>query len=85
MDAVKEIKKIISENKAIIGTKAVLKGLKLGKIAKIFVTNNCPDSIKEDIDKYAKINKIDVVTIEMFNDELGILCKKSFSISVLGV
>ena len=85
MAAVEEIKKIIKDKKAVIGTNAVLKGLKLGKVSKVFVTINCPEDIKESVKHYAELSKAEVIEIEQPNDELGILCKKPFSISLLGL
>lgn len=84
MSNIDEVKNIIKEGKAIIGTKEVIKGLKLGKIDKAFLTNNCPDNIKEDIMHYAKLSDADVSELEESNKELGVICKKPFSISVLG-
>ena len=80
-----EIKDIIKKENAVIGTKAVIKGLKLGNISKVFVTINCPKEVKESIKHYAGISGAEVVQIKQPNDELGVLCKKSYSISVLGL
>ena len=80
-----DIKKIAKDKKALIGTNKVMKSLKLGKLSKVFLTRNCPKDIKEDIEHYAKIAKVEVVQLKIPNDELGVLCKKPFSISVLGL
>ena len=86
MDSEKEeIKQIIKKGQDVIGTKEVLKQLKLGTISKVFVTVNCPDEIKESIAHYAGIASVEIVNLKQPNDELGILCKKPFSISVLGL
>ena len=85
MGAIDDIKKIIKEEKAIVGTKEVIKNLKLGKIAKVYVTSNCPAEVKGDIKRYASLSKVEVVQLKQPNDELGVLCKKPFSISVLGL
>ena len=80
-----DIKKIIKEGKTVIGTNEVLKKLKAGKLSKVFVTSNCPSDVKEDIEKYAAIAEADVVQLKIPNDELGVLHKKQFAISVLGL
>ncbi len=82
--SVEEIRKIVKEGKAVIGTSRVVKGLKLGKITKVFITSNCPLKIKKDIKHYAGISGAKVVQLKQPNTELGVLCKKPFSISVLG-
>ena len=40
--------------------------------------------MKEDIKHFAKINNVKVVEAKEDNEQLGIICKKQFSISVLG-
>ena len=79
-----DIKKIIKEGNILIGTKEVIKSLKLGKIEKVFLSFNCPADVKKDIKYYAKISKAEVVQLKQPNDELGILCKKPYFVSVLG-
>ena len=83
--SVEEIRKIIKEGKAIIGTSEVIKGLKLGKVSKVYLSSNCPLRVKKDIKHYAEISNVDVVQLKQPNDELGVLCKKQFSISILGL
>ena len=85
MAAVDEIKKIIKEEKAVIGTKEVIKNLKLGKVEKVYLTSNCPAGVKKDVRYYAKLSGANVVQLKQPNDELGMLCKKPYSISVLGL
>lgn len=80
-----EIKKALKEGKAIIGTSRTIKNLKLGKVSKVFLTSNCPDDVKKDIKYYSKLAKVEVVRLKQPNDELGALCKKPFSISVLSI
>ena len=84
-DPIKEIRKGIELKKAIIGTERVIKGLKKGEVSKIFLSSNCPNDVKETIQHYSNIAKKPVVELEQPNDELGILCKKQFSISVIGL
>ena len=85
MTDIENIRKAIKEEKAVIGTKSIIKELKLGKLSKVYVTINCPKNIKEDVKRYADISGAEVIEINQPNDELGILCKKPFSISLLGI
>ena len=78
-----EIKKKIKEGKVIIGTSRTVKALKLGKTDKVFLTSNCPDDVKEDIEHYSKLGKVKVVILRQPNNDLGVICKKPFPISVL--
>jgi large subunit ribosomal protein L30e len=80
-----ELRKLLETGKVVIGTDLVMKQMKLGKISKVFLTVNCPDEVKEEIEHYAKISKAEVVLLQIPNDELGVVCKKPFSISVAGI
>ena len=80
-----EIRKLAESGKLVIGTARTVKQLKLGKIKAVFITSNCPDSVREDIKKYAGLSKADVVEIELPNEEMGVVCKKPFSISIAGI
>lgn len=85
MDPIAEIKKLVGTDKLVIGTDLTLKGLKKGTIQKVFLTSNTDAMTKEDVNHYAGMGKVEVVELEMTNEELGDVCKKSFFISVLGV
>ena len=40
---------------------------------------------KEDVEKFAKMANVDVVVLDQDNEELGVICKKTFFISVIGI
>ena len=80
-----DIKKLMKTDKAVIGTKRTLKLLKTGQIKKVYVTSNCAEDVKSDLDYYNKLAKFEVINLKYPNDELGTICKKPFSISILGV
>jgi len=82
---IKEIRALIESKKAVVGTQETIKNLKLGKVAKVYLTANCPDKLKEDVNYYSKLSKAEVVQLNYPNDELGVVCKKPFSISMLSV
>ncbi|MBD3309681.1 50S ribosomal protein L30 [Candidatus Woesearchaeota archaeon] len=84
-DVSAEIKGLLKEGKLVIGTSSVLKGLRSGRISRVFVSSNCPADVKEDIDNYSKLAGAEIVQLKYPNEELGDMCKKPFSISVLGV
>ena len=85
MEPISEIKKAIEDNKLIIGTKETVKKLKQSKVSKIFVSANCPDEVKEDLTHLCSIGKIELVDLSFPNTELGTICKKPFSISVVSL
>jgi large subunit ribosomal protein L30e len=79
-----ELIKLLKENKPLIGTNQVIKNLKLGKLKEIYLSSNCPKNTMEDIKHYAKLCNVKVNELKENNEELGTICKKPFSISVLG-
>ncbi len=79
------IRKLAESGKLVIGTARTVKQLKQGRIKAVYITSNCPDSVRENVKKYAGLSKADVVEIELPNEELGVVCKKPFSISIAGI
>lgn len=79
------IRKAVESGKAIIGTKKSLEAIKAGKVATVYVTTNCPEDVLADVDYYGKLSSFKVIKLVQDNVELGVICKKPFSISVLAV
>ena len=80
-----EIKELIEQDKLIIGTDLTLKNLKMNKIKKVFLTSNVDESVAEKIKHYCSINEVEYVEIPQTNEDLGVMCKKPFNISILSV
>ena len=76
---------MIKSGDIIIGTEMSLKNLKLGRIKQVLLSSNCPDKVEKDINYYAGLSNAEVHKLEYPNDELGVICKKPFSISVLAL
>ena len=80
-----EIKKLLKAKSLVIGTEKTLKSLKLGRIEKVILSSNCPDKVAEDLNYYAGLSNVETVKVHYPNEELGVICKKPFSISVLSI
>lgn len=80
---INEIKELVKTNKVAIGTKETLRLLKEGNVKRVFVTSNCPADVRESIQHYADLCGAAVEELPIPNDELGMICRKQFSISVL--
>jgi large subunit ribosomal protein L30e len=76
------LKKAASEKKLVVGSDVSIKAVKSGSAKQVLVSRNCPDGVRKDIERYAKLVGVEVNVLEYSNEELGILCKKPFSISV---
>ncbi|MBI2176196.1 ribosomal L7Ae/L30e/S12e/Gadd45 family protein [Candidatus Woesearchaeota archaeon] len=85
MEAITELRKHVQGGKLVIGTAEVMKMLKQNKLAKVFVASNSLPSVKDSLGQYGPDAGCEVVQLEIPNDELGVMCKKPFSISVVGV
>jgi ribosomal protein L30E len=83
--SVDEIKKLLKSKTLIIGSDRVLKALKNKELVKIFLASNASASLVGDIDYYASISKVEVEKLDVPNDELGVICKKPFSIAAIGM
>ncbi len=81
----KDLRNSAQEGKAIFGASAVMKKLRQGGLSRIFVARNCPEKILEEANHYAKLAGVPVIEVEQSNEELGVLCKKNFFISIVGV
>lgn len=82
-----EIRDSLKSGKAVIGTEETMKELKKGKLSRVLVSSNCPQSVRSTIKRYAKeVNEqLEVRELEKTNNELGAICKKPFSISIIGI
>ena len=80
-----ELKKVLKKEKVIFGTDRAIKELKQGKIKMIFLASNCKAETKEDLTKYTKISKVELIQLEIPNRELGTITQKPFSVSVISI
>ncbi len=82
----KELKEVIKDGKGlVIGTQRTLKKLKMKEVKKVYVSSNCPKETLEDIKHYTKLNDVPLVELKEDNEELGVICKKPFFVSVLSL
>jgi len=82
----KDLKEAIKENKKVVlGTERTLKRLKMKSLKKVYVSSNIPEEVLGDLEHYAKLYKIPIVKLKESNEELGVICRKPFSVSVLGL
>lgn len=72
-----------NSKKLIYGTERNLKLLKNERLKKIYLASNCREEIRRDISIYGK--NVEVVNLNTTNNETGVVCKKPFSISIIGL
>ena len=82
MTSVEDLKADLKKATPLMGTEVNIKKIQKGELKKIYLAKNCKD--KESILRYAKNSKTEIIELDQNNVELGVLCKKPFSISALG-
>ncbi|MFH1332033.1 MAG: ribosomal L7Ae/L30e/S12e/Gadd45 family protein [archaeon] len=78
-----ELRIALKEATITFGTEKTIKRMKNGNVKKVFLASNCPENVRKKIDHYSKLGKIETIKLDIPNDEIGLICKKPFSISVL--
>ncbi|MEK6848241.1 MAG: ribosomal L7Ae/L30e/S12e/Gadd45 family protein [Nanoarchaeota archaeon] len=72
-----------NSKKLVFGTERNLKLLKNDRLKRIYLAGNCRDDVKKDIRHYGK--GVEIIELNTANNEVGVICKKPFSISVIGL
>lgn len=83
--SIAEIKKLLKTENLVIGADKTIKALKNNEVVKVFLASNVSDELAGNIEHYASISKIDVEKLNIPNDEVGVICKKPFSIVCIGM
>lgn len=80
-----KLKKDLLDNseKLIFGAERSLKLLKNDRLKAIYVASNCMDAVRDGIKHYEK--EVEIVELDATNNEIGVVCKKPFSVSVIGL
>lgn len=79
------VRMAVETGKAGFGAKTGVKDALLAKAKLIVVASNAPRELQEDIAHYAKLSEVAVLTFEGTSMELGSICGKPYSVSVLSV
>ncbi len=80
---IESLKKILKEKHLVFGTERSMDLVKRGQAKAIYLSSNCPEEIVGDVEQYK--GDAEVIRLPIPNDELGTLCRKQFSISVLAL
>ena len=80
-----KLKNDLLENskKLVFGSERNLKLLKNDRLKRVYMASNCKDDVKKNIRHYG--NDVEIVELNTANIEVGVVCKKPFSISVIGL
>ncbi len=84
-EAVEDLRKLLAADKLVLGTEDALKLLRKGKLQKVVVASNCNARMKDDFSRYCEMAGVECLEIAQSSEEVGVLCRKPFAISVIGV
>ena len=76
-----QLKQDLKKSTPFYGVEVTLKKLRKGELKKIYLSKDCKD--KETILSLAQKTGIHVIELQETNAEIGVVCKKPFSISAL--
>ncbi len=80
-----DIRKIVESKKTILGKNRTLKALHSKTLKTVFLAKNSPKTLKSDFERYSRISGFKLVNTDFSNEELGVICRKPFFVSVIGV
>ncbi len=85
IDTDKALASAAKTGKVSFGANAALLNAKTGKAKMIVLAANCPQSIKDEIEYYAKLSKVPIMTYKGDSMDLANVCAKPFIISALSI
>jgi len=83
LDLNREIRRAVDTGKVLFGRKQGEKTLLTKNAQMIILTKNTPKKITERVQHYCKLSNTPVIVFPGTNVELGAVCGKPFSVSVL--
>lgn len=84
-DTAEMLKAKAQQKEVVVGLETVVKGLRQGTIEKVFIASNSPPKMAQDLAHYAALAQVPLQRLAQNNEELGIICKKNFMVSVVGL
>ncbi|MBW3019176.1 ribosomal L7Ae/L30e/S12e/Gadd45 family protein [Candidatus Woesearchaeota archaeon] len=82
---VAELKKLMASDKLVFGSERTIKMLRDKGIKKVFLSSNCEENKKEMVMHLCKINGVPVEQLDKSAEDIGVVCRKPFSVSIIGV
>lgn len=85
MDIEKIVKNAVEAKKAIIGADRAMKALDSGELSAVVIASNCPKALEERLAHRATLSSVTLHKFSGTSSGLGSICKKPFSVLVVGV
>jgi large subunit ribosomal protein L30e len=85
IDANRVIQSVVKSGRAFYGSNQAIKAIKSGRIVALILSSNCPTESRKKLEKYATQSSVPVINYAGTGRDLGIACRKPFSVSILAV
>jgi len=85
MDIERGIRVAVDTGKVILGSNKSIQAIKLGNGELVVMAANAPKNLKEDVEIYSNLSEIPVHIFDGSSVDLGSICGKPFTVSVLVV
>lgn len=85
MDIERGIRVAVDTGKVILGSNKSIQAIKLGNGELVVMAANAPKNLKEDVEVYSKLSEMPVHIFDGSSVDLGSICGKPFTVSVLVV
>jgi len=85
MDVAHEIRVAMSTGKVIVGSKQTIKACAFGKAKLVIIASNCPESVRSQIEYYAKLSGVPIYVFPGSSWDLGAACRKPFMVASLAI
>lgn len=85
MDINLAIRSAVDTGEVLLGERETLKALRNKGIKLAVVAKNCPQDLRDDLEKFGKMTDVSVYEFNGTSLELGAICGKPYVISMLGV
>lgn len=82
---VSDLKKLVAQDKLVIGTERTFKLLRDKGVKHVYCSSNCSPNTVERVKHLSGLSGISVEQLDKSSSELGTICRKPFSIAVIGV
>lgn len=76
-----DLKDELKKKKPVLGLELAMKKMRKGKVSKVYVSST--SHAKDRLQRLGKSSGVEVVLVNETSKELGIICKKPFSVSVI--
>jgi large subunit ribosomal protein L30e len=78
-----ELRMALNTGRVELGSKVAMRELRRGRARMAIVSSNCPSKTRQDIETHRKLSNIPVINHQKDSLDLGVLCGKPFSVSVI--